>query len=353
MAASPDRVTSSSECVIGNGSTPERVYARKLTDLIHKTPVEIHMGAMVLSVTPGGPGRLTASTSCLRRDTSPMRLGPSFSPPAVSKIPARQDGFPGARPTGIFTTGTLQQLVNLGGLRLRARRAAILGSEHVALSSVLTLKRAGASIAGMVEEHQELHTYGYLAEAMGRLYRFPIHKDIAVGEILGNDQVEGLELVTRKGRESFRLDCDMVVVTGKFRPESPLIDNTPIEQDPSTFGPRVSMDLMTSVPDIFAAGNVLRGADMHDLCALEGRLAARNILKRMDSAGNRKHAMVSGKGRASDPVCGAPRTFSEKDPARIPLQVISMAGHAIGIHIEKCGYGSCIRERKDMGRLFP
>ena len=45
------------------------------------------------------------------------------------------------------------------------------------------------------------------------------------------------------------------------------------------------MDLMTSVPDIFAAGNILRGADMHDLCALEGRLAARNILRRMDSAG--------------------------------------------------------------------
>ena len=40
---------------------------------------------------------------------------------------------------------------------------------------------------------------------------------------------------------------------------------------------------MTSVPNIFAAGNVLRGADMHDLCALEGKIAAQGILKKLGS----------------------------------------------------------------------
>ena len=41
------------------------------------------------------------------------------------------------------------------------------------------------------------------------------------------------------------------------------------------------MNLMTSVPNIFAAGNVLRGALMHDLCALEGKMAAQGILNRL------------------------------------------------------------------------
>jgi len=73
------------------------------------------------------------------------------------------------------------------------------------------------------------------------------------------------------------------VMTGRFRPDSSRIVSTLIEKDPSTLGPAVDTSLMTSVPNIFAAGNVLRGADMHDLCALEGRLAARSILRYMQT----------------------------------------------------------------------
>jgi hypothetical protein len=57
-----------------------------------------------------------------------------------------------------------------------------------------------------------------------------------------------------------------------------LIDHTAIERDPLTFGPAVNGDFMTSVPGIFCAGNVMRGANMHDLCAQEGRRVARCIL---------------------------------------------------------------------------
>ncbi|MCK4962755.1 MAG: FAD-dependent oxidoreductase, partial [Anaerolineales bacterium] len=184
----------------------------------------------------------------------------------------------GTRPAGIFTTGTLQQLVNLRHLR-PGKRAVIIGSEHVALSSVLTLRRAGVSIIGMVEEYPELQTYTFPADAMKRFFGFPIYKDTSVKAILGNDRVEGIELARGKDQKVFQLACDMVIITGRFRPDSSLIDNTPIEQDLSTLGPVVDMNFRTTVPNIFAAGNVLRGADMHDLCALEGKLAARNIIR--------------------------------------------------------------------------
>ena len=151
----------------------------------------------------------------------------------------------------------------------------------MALSGVLTLKRAGVSTVGMVEEQSELQTYTTVAEAMGRLYGFPIYKDTSVEAILGNEKVEGIALLGGKKQEVFHLACDLVIIAGKFRPESSLMENTLMERDPSTSGPAVGMDFMTSVPNIYAAGNVLRGADMHDLCALEGKLAAQNILKRL------------------------------------------------------------------------
>lgn len=267
-------------------------YARRLDRLIRKTSVYIHTEAMVLDIVPGGPGEghglhvlspggvksyksrfILLATGCFENSRQARRI-------------------PGSRPTGIFTTGTLQQLVNLRHHR-PGKRAVIIGSEHVALSSVLTLRRAGVSVAGIVEEHPELQTYTYPAEIMRRLYGFPIYKNTSVKEILGNERVEGIELFKGEPRIFFRVDCDTVVITGKFRPDSALIENTPIEQDPSTLGPTVDMELMTSVPNIYAAGNLLRGADMHDLCALEGKMAAQSILKRLSSNNIGMDAWVS------------------------------------------------------------
>jgi thioredoxin reductase len=253
-------------------------YARELDRVIRKTSVQIHTGAVVLNIVPGGPGEAhrldVLSPQGLKFYESRFILLATGC--FESSRQARR--IPGTRPAGIFTTGTLQQLVNLRRLR-PGKRALIIGSEHVAFSSILTLRRAGVSIIGMVEEYPELQTYAYPADAMRRFFGFPIYKDTSVGAILGNERVEGVELIRGKDQKVFQLDCDMVIITGKFRPESSLIDNTPIELDSSTLGPTARMDLMVSVPNIYAAGNLLRGADMHDLCALEGKLAARNILR--------------------------------------------------------------------------
>ena len=252
-------------------------YAQKLDSLIRKTSVEIHTGATVLNIIPGKPGEthrlnvvssegfrsyeshfLILATGCFESSRQARRIA-------------------GTRPAGIFTTGTLQQLVNLRHLT-PGKRAVIIGSEHVALSSVLTLRRAGVSIIGMVEEYPKLQTYIFPAGTIKHFFGFPIYKDTSVKAILGNDRVEGIELVRGKDQKAFQLACDMVIITGRFRPDSSLIDNTPVEQDRSTLGPVVDMRFRTTVQNIFAAGNLLRGADMHDLCALEGKLAAQNII---------------------------------------------------------------------------
>jgi hypothetical protein len=98
--------------------------------------------------------------------------------------------------------------------------------------------------------------------------------------------VKGVQLGGDKDKESYEIECDTVVITGKFRPDSSLIDFTPIEMDSATSGPLIDSNFMTSVPNIFAAGNVLRGADMHDLCALEGKRAAQSILNTFERTAN-------------------------------------------------------------------
>ena len=253
-------------------------YTRQLDKLVRKTGVHVYTGSRVLNIVPAGPGE-THGLHVLSPD-GPNSFRSRFILLATGCFESSRSErlLPGTRPSGIFTTGTLQQLVNLRHVK-PGNRALIVGSEHVALSSVLTLRRLGTSIAGIVERDTELHTYASVATLMSRLFSFPIFKNTALSRIIGNRRVEGVELLLGDHGEALPIECDTVVMTGRFRPDSSLIDGTPIVKDPCTLGPAVDTNLMTSVPNIFAAGNVLRGADMHDLCALEGRLAARSIIR--------------------------------------------------------------------------
>lgn len=259
-----------------------RGYVKKLNRLIRKTSVEVHTDSTVVNLIPGD----------LEKHHQIQVLSPKGLESYESRFVILATGcyeasrearqIPGTRPSGILTTGALQELVNIRHRR-PGKRALIVGSEHVALSSLLVLRRAGISVGGIVEEDSRLKSYPFAARIMSTFYRVPIYEGTSVKRILGVDRVEGVELGTDGDQDVRQVECDTLIITGDFRPESALIFNTPIELDPATGGPSVDMNLMTSVPNVFAAGNVLRGACMHDLCALEGRKAARSISKRVKS----------------------------------------------------------------------
>lgn len=195
-------------------------YAQKLNSLIQKTSVEIHTEATVVNISPGNQRELhridVSSPQGLNSyETRFILLATGcFENNRASRT------LPGSRPAGIFTTGTLQELVNIHHLK-PGIRALIIGSEHVAFSSVLTLRRAGTSIAGIVEEDPELQTYPSIARSMSFFFGFPIYRGTSVNAILGDDRVEGVELITEEGQRFFQVECDTVIITGKFRPLFP------------------------------------------------------------------------------------------------------------------------------------
>jgi thioredoxin reductase len=266
-------------------------YAQKLNSLIRKTSVKIQTEATVVNIITGNQGELhridVASPEGLNSYES------RFIVLATGCCESNRSSrfIPGTRPAGIFTAGTVQELVNLYHLK-PGKHALIIGSEHMALSSVLTLRRSGTSIAGIVEENEDIQTYPSIAKTMSLFYGFPIYKSTSVKAILGDKRVEAVELVMERNQKAFQVECDTVIITGKFRPYSLLLENTSIEQDPQTFGPVIDMNLMSSVPNIFAAGNILRGGDMHDLCALEGKQAAKNILRRFESSESKMNEYI-------------------------------------------------------------
>jgi hypothetical protein len=71
------------------------------------------------------------------------------------------------------------------------------------------------------------------------------------------------------------LRCEIVVLSADWIPDHELAVLGGLELDPATRGPRVDASLRCTRAGVFAAGNLLQGAEPADLAALSGRHAAR------------------------------------------------------------------------------
>lgn len=183
---------------------------------------------------------------------------------------------PGTRPLGVFTTGALQQLVYLQRQPV-GRRAVVVGAEHVSFSAVLTLAHAGASTVAMVTEHPRHQTYAPFKWLTATRWRVPILCASRLTQILGSPRVEAAEVMNVNSGAVAHLACDTVVFTGDWIPDHELARRGGLAMDAATRAPRVDLALRTSVRGVFAAGNLLHGAETADIAALSGRHAARAV----------------------------------------------------------------------------
>jgi thioredoxin reductase len=160
----------------------------------------------------------------------------------------------GTKPGGILPTGALQGLVYLEGRRPFSRPV-ILGTELVSFSALLTCRHAGIKPVAMIEQ-QSRPTAWKVAPLLPRLLGIPVLFNTTVRAIWGRDRVSGVEVETAGERRT--IEADGVIVSGQFRPESSLLDESPVVRDPGTLGPQVDQYGRCSAAGYFAAGNVLR-----------------------------------------------------------------------------------------------
>jgi NADPH-dependent 2,4-dienoyl-CoA reductase/sulfur reductase-like enzyme len=187
---------------------------------------------------------------------------------------------PGTRPAGIFTTGALQQAVHLYHQPV-GTRAVVIGAEHVSCSALLTLAHAGVRTVAMVTEHARHQSYAALVLATATRQRVPVLTGSRIVAIGGRTRVESV-VVTDAGGLERTIDCDTVVFTGDWIPEHELARTGGLAMDPGTKGPAVDGWLRTSRSGVFAAGNLLHGAETADVAAAEGRSVAASVRRWLD-----------------------------------------------------------------------
>jgi glutamate synthase (NADPH) small chain len=212
-------------------------------------------------------------------------------------------GVPGENLKGVYSANEYLTRVNLMGAWsadsdtpvLHGRRVAVVGGGNVAMDSVRTARRMGASEATIVYRRgreelparvEEVHH----AEAEGVAFKF----QVAPLEVIGDEQgwVTGLRCIEMalgepddSGRRrpepipgsEFELPCDMVVVAIGTR-SNPLLTASAPELVVNERGYlKTDEHGMTSMPGVFAGGDIVRGAATVILAMGDGKRAAKAI----------------------------------------------------------------------------
>jgi hypothetical protein len=175
----------------------------------------------------------------------------------------------------------LQQLVYMRG-QAPGRRAVVVGAEHVSFSALLTLAHGGARTAAMITEHPRHQTFAAFRAGAALRFRTPLLTRTTLSAIHGRRRVEAVELTQLDTGEVREMTCDLVVFTADWIPDHELAVLAGAALDPATRGPSVDPPLRTTRQGIFAAGNLLHGAETADVAALSGRHAAASVIRYLD-----------------------------------------------------------------------
>ena len=254
-------------------------YARRLSQLASDAGAELWTETMVTSWSPGGPLELTGpgGRSQLEPEAVILASGCRERPRSARLVP-------GSRPSGVMTTGTLQQLVYLKGERLGGR-ALVVGAEHVSFSALLTLTHGGARPVGMTTELRRHGSLAAFRAGAALRFRTPLWTRTRVSAIHGRPRVEEVELTDLDTGRTRSVACETVVFTADWIADNELAVMGGLEIDRGTLGPLVDAALRSSRPGVFAAGNLLHGAEQADVAALGGRHAGASVARFLDGHG--------------------------------------------------------------------
>ncbi len=206
--------------------------------------------------------------------------------------------IPGDRPSGIYTAGVAQALINLYNI-LPGRNVLILGSGDVGLIMARRLKLEGANILGVVEILP--YPSGLPRNVVQCLddYDIPLFLKHTITSIVGKGRLKQVtisqvneNLRPISGTEK-RIECDTLLLSVGLNPENELSKVAGIKVDTRTGGPIVNQDFETTISGVFACGNCLQVYDNVDILSLDAKKAGESAAKFIYYQKNKKNIQLN------------------------------------------------------------
>ena len=253
-------------------SGPE--YAQRFIDQVTELNIPCLLDTMVLDLSEERILTVTSRAEGLQQikaDAVILAMGCRERPRGALNIP-------GTRPAGVWSAGTAQRLGNMEGV-MPGREVVILGSGDIGLIMARRMTMEGAKVHAVAEVMP--YSGGLKRNIVQCLDDFdiPLFLSTTVVEIHGRKKLEGVTLAQvderRRpipGTERY-IPCVTLLLLVGLLPENELSAGANVALSPITGGPVVKEDLSTSIPGVFACGNVLHVHDLVDFVSQEAALA--------------------------------------------------------------------------------
>jgi len=192
--------------------------------------------------------------------------------------------LPGSRPAGIFTAGTAQRYINIEGYMV-GRKVIVLGAGDIGMIMARRIVLEGGEVIGVIAR-------GSFAKGLTRNvvqcldhYGIPLMLNHNIIDISGKERVERVTVAATDEKKQVipgterEYECDTILLSVGLIPENELSRMAGVEIDNRTGGPKVNESMETSIPGIFACGNVVHVHDVVDFVTEESMRAGRNAAR--------------------------------------------------------------------------
>ena len=252
-------------------------YAARFVEQVRTRNIEFRLDTMVLDISPD------RVVTAMNRTDGVVQIAAKAVILAMGcrERPRGALNIPGFRPAGIFSAGTAQRLVNIDGY-MPGKRIVILGSGDIGLIMARRMTLEGAKVLCVAELMP--YSGGLKRNIVQCLDDFgiPLLLSHTVVDIVGKERVEGVVIAQVDAKNKpipgteTRYDCDTLMLSTGLIPENELSRGVGVEINPVTSGPFVAENFETSIPGIFACGNVLHVHDLVDYVSEESANAGRS-----------------------------------------------------------------------------
>ena len=264
-------------------SGPE--YSQRFIDEVHKlqipcitnaTVIDLSEDKVVTAATQDGLLQVQAKTVILTMGCRERTRG------ALA--------IPGTRPSGIYNAGVAQSYINLFNTMV-GKEVIIMGSGDIGLIMARRLTLEGAKVKAVFEVLPYPSGLPRNIEQCLNDYGIPLYLSHSVVNIKGDKRIEGVTVVQVDekmrpipGTEK-EFTCDTLVLSVGLIPENELSLAAGVQLDNRTKGAFVDEHYQTTVPGIFAAGNVLHVHDLVDFVSQEAELLAAGVVSYLEHDG--------------------------------------------------------------------
>ncbi|MHA1777110.1 MAG: pyridine nucleotide-disulfide oxidoreductase [Promethearchaeia archaeon] len=274
-------------------------YAQRFINEIKKSNIDVWLRTMVINITP--TRFLTVINP--KRGLIHLKAKSIILAMGCRERTRGAINIPGMRPAGIYPAGQAQRFINMEGY-LPGNRVVILGSGDIGMIMARRCTLEGMKVLAVAEVLP--YPSGLVRNRVQCLddYNIPLYLRHTIIDIRGKERVEGVTIaqIDEKwrpipGTEKY-YDCDTILFSVGLIPENELTSQAGAVIS-SNGGPEIDEFLQTTIPGIFACGNVLQVHDLVDWVTEEAQFVGKNAgLFALDKFPGRK--------KLKKPICVVP-----------------------------------------------